>query len=281
MQTINCMRVKAGYTISKELQPKGETMHIPFNTKRMLETELRFPQRFTNMVQRNYGLIFFNEGNKRSYDSNHALILDLIGVESSVRDIESFYKSKGINPRIYGSFQNNEMEKMLPSLEKHEFSVVELPDRFFHHDHESALNPIAGLRIQRVRNLTIDVMEAIAVEFGGDYTLRVAERHLQHPSYHLLCGFWDDEIVSLASVGIFAGYSRVDDVYTRAAFRGKGFAGAMLHYLIQYHRQLSTNHLYLYSSSPDSIRVYQKAGFSEVPINMPVWEAYKELQVIG
>ena len=115
--------------------------------------------------------------------------------------------------------------------------------------------PIDGLRIERVRNLTIDVMEAIAMEFGGDYTLRVAERHLQHPSYHLLCGFWEGEMVSLASVGIFAGYSRVDYVYTRTDFRGRGFAGAMLHHLIQYHRQLSTNHLYLYSSSPESIPI--------------------------
>ena len=90
-------------------------MQFPFSVKRMLETELRFPQRFTNMVQRNYGLIFFNEGNKRSYDSNHALILDLIGVESSVRDIESFYKSKGINPRIYGAFLPMELEKLKPS----------------------------------------------------------------------------------------------------------------------------------------------------------------------
>lgn len=256
-------------------------MNIPFNIKRMLETELRFPQRFTNMVQRNYGLIFFNEGNKRSYDSNHAVILDLIGVESSLRDIESFYKSKGINPRIYGAFLPNEMEKIRTSLENHEFTIVMLPDRFFHHDHESTLRPIPGLRIQRVRNLTLDIMEAIAIEFGGDYTLRVAERHLQHPSYHLLCGFWDEEIVSLASVGIFAGYSRVDDVYTRASFRGRGFAGAMLHHLIEYHRQVSQNHLYLYSSNPDSIRIYQKAGFSEVQINLPIWEAYKELHVIS
>lgn len=256
-------------------------MNIPFNLKRMLDTELHFPQRFTNMVQRNYGLIYFNEGNKNSFDSNHAVITDLIGVESSVRDIESFYKSKGINPRIYSAYQPGEMEKLKQSLENHEYSIVMRPDKFFVHDHESALKPVPGLRIQRVRNLTIDIMETIALEFGGDYTIRVAERHLQHPSYHLLCGYWDDEVVSLASVGIFAGYSRVDDVYTRNAYRGRGFAGAMMHYLIEYHRQISQNYLYLCSAHPETIRVYQKAGFSEVPMDMPSWMASKELQVFG
>lgn len=256
-------------------------MNIPFNPKRMLETELKFPQRFTNMVQRNYGFIFFNEGNKRSYDSNHAVITDLIGVESSVRDVESFYKSKGINPRIYNGYIPGELDKLRPSFANNGFTLEIMPDKFFVHNSSSMLKPIAGLRIQRVRSLTIDLMEAIAVEFGGDYTIRVVERHLHHPSYHLLCGYRNDEVVSLASVSIFAGYSRVDDVYTRAAFRGHGFAGALLHHLIEYHRQLSHNHLYLYSASPDSIRVYQKAGFSEVVPGYESWMAYKDLQVIA
>jgi len=254
-------------------------MNIPFNVKRMLDTELHFPQRFTNMVQKNYGFIFFNEGNKNSWDSNHAVITDLIGVESSVRDIESFYKSKGINPRIFCSYQPNELEKIRPSLDNHEFSIEMRPDKFFVHDHESNLRPVAGLRIQRVRNLTIDIMDTIASEFGGDFTIRVAERHLQHPSYHLLCGYWDEEVVSMASVGIFAGYSRVDDVYTRADYRGRGFAGAMMHHLIEYHRQLSQNYLYLYSSHPETIRVYQKAGFSELKPELESWMASKELTI--
>lgn len=256
-------------------------MNIPFNPKRMLETELRFPQRFTNMVQRNYGFIFYNEGNKRSYDSNHAVITDLIGVESSVRDIESFFKSKGINPRIYNAYIPGELDKLRPSFANNGFTLQIMPDKFFIHDQPSKHTPVSGLRIQRVKNLTIDLMEAIALEFGGDFTIRVAERHLHHPSYHLLCGYLNDEVVSLASVGIFAGYSRVDDVYTRAAFRGRGFAGGILHYLIDYHRQISSNHLYLYSASPESIRVYQKAGFSEVVPGYESWMAHKELQVIS
>jgi hypothetical protein len=147
-------------------------MNIPFNLKRMLDTELHFPQRFTNMVQKNYGLIYFNEGNKNSWDSNHAVITDLIGVESSVRDIESFYKSKGINPRVFCSYQQGELDKLRPSLENHEYTIEMRPDKFFVHDHESALKPVPGMRIQRVRNLTIDIMETIAMEFGGDFTIR-------------------------------------------------------------------------------------------------------------
>ncbi len=252
-------------------------MDIPFNVKRMIDTELHFPQRFTQMVNKNYGMIFWNEGNKASDDSNHAVITDPLGAEASVRDIEFFFKSKGINPRVYPAFTANELEKLRPALDNHGFCVTTKPDRFFLLQRESTLSAAGELRIQRITHLDIDIMEAIAMEYGGDWTIKVVERHLLHPSYHLLGGFVGDDLASLASVSIFAGYSRVDDVFTRNNFRGKGFAGATLNYLLRYHRQLSQNHVYIFSSHPESIKLYQKAGFDEVTPDIQGWIATKIL----
>ncbi len=252
-------------------------MPLPFNMNRMLDTELRFPQRFTNMTQKNYGMLFWNEGNKASHDSNHAVITDHLGPEASLRDIEFFYKTKGIKPRIYQSFRSNELQKLSPALEHHGFTIEINEDQFFVHDHEGTLMPVPNLRIERLKSLNIDVMETIAIEFGGDWTIKVVERHLLHPSYHLLGGFVDGELASLASVSVFAGYSRVDDVYTRDKFRGKGFAGGMIHYLVNYHRQLSDNHLYLYSANPAAIRIYEKGGFSRLPQDFQCWTAWKDI----
>jgi GNAT superfamily N-acetyltransferase len=252
-------------------------MDIPFSVKRMIDTELHFPQRFTQMVNKNYGMIFWNEGNKASDDSNHAVITDPLGAEASVRDIEFFFKSKGINPRIYPAFNPNELEKLTPALENHGFCISIKPDRFFLLQRESTLRPSGELRIQRITHLDIDIMEAIAVEYGGDWTIKVVERHLLHPSYHLLGGFIGDTLASLASVSVYAGYSRVDDVFTRNNFRGRGFAGGTLNYLLKYHRQISSNHVYIYSSHPESIKVYQKAGFDEIAPELAGWIAIKSL----
>jgi len=227
------------------------------------------------MVTKNWGLMFWNEGNKASHDSNHAVITDYLGVESSVREIESFYKSKGIAPRIYSSLQVNDLERITPSLNKHEF-ILEVNDtEYFVHDHESILHDSDGLNIERVKRLDIDMMETIAVEYGGDWTIKVVEKHLHHPSYHLLGGFVDGELASLASVSVYAGYSRVDDVFTRDKFRGKGFAGAIINHLVNYHRGLTDNHLYLYSDNPSAIKIYEKAGFSLIPQEFKTWMAYK------
>jgi len=251
-------------------------MTIPFSLNRMIDTELHFPQRFANMVNRNYGLLFFNEGNKASHDSNHAVITDTIGAESSLRDIEFFYKSKGIHPRLYPSLKGNDLDKLMPSLEHHGFTVEMKEIGYFLHDHESSLVVAPDLKIERIHRLDIDLMETIAIEFGGDWTIKVVERHLTHPSYHLLGGYVHGELASLASVSIFAGYSRVDDVFTRDKFRGRGFAGSMIHYLVNYHRGLNENYLYLCSDDPALIRIYEKAGFSRVPQNYQYWVAYKD-----
>jgi GNAT superfamily N-acetyltransferase len=243
---------------------------------RLVDTELHFPQRFASMATKNYGLIFWNEGNKASHDSNHAVVTDFIGVESSIRDIEFFYKSKGISPRIYPSLKANDLERMGQALDNHGFKIEHKNDEYFLHDHASTLRESDALHIERVRKLDIDMMETIAVEFGGDWTIKVVERHLLHPSYHLLGGYVDGELASLASVSIFAGYSRVDDVFTRDKFRGRGFAGAMIHHLINYHLSVSQNYLYLYSDNPAATKIYEKAGFSRLPQDFKCWVAYKE-----
>ncbi len=251
-------------------------MQIPFTMNRLIETELHYPQRFSNMVNKNYGLVFFNEGNKASHESNHAVITDYIGVESSVRDVEFFYKGKGINPRFSHSLKANDLEKIRPALEQHGYTIEIKASNYFLHDHESILRHNDSLHIERIHKLDIDLMETIAIEYGGDWTVKVVERHLLHPSYHLLGGYVDGELASLASVSVFAGYSRVDDVYTRAKFRGRGFAGAMIHYLVNYHRGITQNYLYLYSDDPAAIKIYEKAGFSQLPQDFVCWTAHKE-----
>lgn len=251
-------------------------MSVPFNILRMKDTELHYPQRFANMIQKDYGLLFWNEGNKASAESNHAVIKDYIGIESSLRDIESFYKGKGIPPRIFSSLQANELDKVSAPLQQHGFKLELKDHEYFLHDHESSVKPNEDLQIQRIKTLDIDIMETIALEYGGDWTIRVVERHLLHPSYHLLGGYYHSELAALASVSVHAGYSRLSDVFTREKFRGKGFAATMIHTLVNYHKGISSNHLYLFSDHPGTTKIYEKTGFTRLPQDFVSWVAAKE-----
>ena len=72
--------------------------------KMYLEEDL-FPREITSYETRYYGLLFYNEENKDSFDSNHAIIYKekIDDIELVLSDIISFYKSKCIRPNIYQS----------------------------------------------------------------------------------------------------------------------------------------------------------------------------------
>ena len=64
-----------------------------------------FPRLFTKYEERSYGILFYNEENRDSYDSNHAVIykdkIDDLG--NTLADIIDFYRSKNLRPIIYQS----------------------------------------------------------------------------------------------------------------------------------------------------------------------------------
>ena len=64
-----------------------------------------FPKEITTWEQRNYGFLFYNEENKDSFDSNHAIIFreKISDLKQVLNDITVFYKKKGIKPSIYQS----------------------------------------------------------------------------------------------------------------------------------------------------------------------------------
>ena len=63
-------------------------------------TELEFPKVFTHFICKKYGLLFYNENNKCSHDSNHAILYadKLDNLDAVLDEIRMFYLQKGITP---------------------------------------------------------------------------------------------------------------------------------------------------------------------------------------
>jgi len=252
-------------------------MKVPFSVNRLIDTELQFAKRFTGVLTKSYGLIYFNEANKESHDSNHAIITDFVGVEAALKDIAFFYKSRGITPRIYASLKDNELSQLLPHLQKQGFIVDMTNNSYFLHETESIIQPVHGVYFDRLMQVRTDITELVLQNGFGDWAVKVLERHLRHPGYHLLGGFYDEELVTIASLNVFEGYTRVDDVLTHVFYRGRGYSSALINHLVKYHKDISENHLYLYSAVPEAIKVYERAGFVKLPHNLVTWQAYKPL----
>lgn len=64
--------------------------------------EIDFPKRFASYVEKDYGILFYMEDNKDSYDGNHACIYPdkITDLGAVLDDIAEFYAALGIRASI-------------------------------------------------------------------------------------------------------------------------------------------------------------------------------------
>lgn len=249
-----------------------------FNVQEMLQKENSFYELFAKKLVTDWGILFFNPENPRSYDSNHAHILDIkCNLKKAVEDIVKFYQKYGITPRIYMSSIVNELEMLRPVLESHGFTIKLVKDTFMLFQRDR-LKPItSGVGIRTVKRISKSVSALVYSgndEGWGEWGIKVWQEAIKNPNFHLLGLFNNGKCMSVASLYLLNSYSRVDDVKTYADFRGHRFGTKLITCLTAYHSNLSNNYLYLWSDNPVAIRMYANVGFQALNIKIPRWSAF-------
>ncbi len=241
----------------------------------ILHMEVTFPELFSNKKSTDYGILFHNTQNPLSWDSNHAQILDLTHPEAAISDIIRFYNSLQLQPRINSSFLDNELEILRPRLDSQGFTVTTNNHVFMYITPglTSALEPDADIR--RISHISPDIVDLLHSDGDGDWTVNVLKIMVRNSRFHLLGLFQDERCVSIASINPGDGYTRVDDVKTHLAFRGKHLGTRLINYLVAYHGSISRNCLYLWAVNPIAIKMYQKSGFKEIKVDKPNWTAFQ------
>lgn len=244
--------------------------------QKMIECEISFPGLFTELTERLYGKLFYNPDNPESHDSNHAIILRLDReLNEAFEDIVTFYEEKGLIPRIYPSYQPGEEEILQPYFEQYGFHFQQFDNSFLVWQNESTIHPTPEITVTRAYTLDDSIIDIILSENEGDWTVRVLERHLLADRLHFLVGYLDEKPITMASVNIMEGLSRVDNVITHKAYRSRGYGRALIHFLVTYHANVSHNTLYLYASDPTALRIYREAGFVDIEQRLHTWSAWK------
>lgn len=245
--------------------------------KKVIDFEVNFPMKFANVAQKPYGKLFYNLDNPISHDSNHAIITDFnYNLDLAISDIESFYRGRGLTPRIYPAFLQDEEAILKPFLEKHGFTYNKYHNLYLFWREESKIIPNNDLKIKRLSEINDGIIAIIRSEDKGDWTINVLKRNIQADNFYFLAGYVNGNEVAMASLNLTDGYSRVDDVITHKNYRGKGYCSALIHYLVNYHRNISKNLLYLYSAEPKAIKIYRKAGFVDFKEQLSTWAAWHE-----
>lgn len=94
------------------------------------QEEIDFPKRFASFVKKEYGVLYYMEDNKDSYDGNHACIypekIDDLG--NVLEDITEFYSKLGIKASIYHPYVKNYFSENESILQIHGYEHISQPD---------------------------------------------------------------------------------------------------------------------------------------------------------
>lgn len=239
----------------------------------IIHFENNFARSFAQVEERDYGLLFYNRDNLISHDSNHALILNLeVDLEAAIDDVCAFYRSLGVGPRVNHGFLLNGSEVLRRKLLEKGFKSEVFEDDYYACSQESVIDPVGRFELCRVRELDDEILGVLGPE--DEWTPGVLKRQITRSDYHLMVGYAEGKPVSLAELDIAERISRVDGVVTNVAHRRKGYGRALIHGLVNYHRQISDNALYLYASDPTALKIYNEAGFRELEWKPFKWTAW-------
>ncbi len=255
--------------------------------KNLYRQEILFPSAMAEVINKEYGMLFYNKACPLSHDTNHAVITNLnCDIDIALNDITSFYNSREIVPRVYFGFVPGELDVLKPFLERHGYELgIYNGNSFFIHKNISTATPLKNMKFKRllapelgieelIRSGEDEVQEVKESGVDGEWWVTFLYNTIKVEHIHMLVGYINDKPVTIASVNIMDGYSRIDDVKTHTDFWNRGYSSAMMDYLAKYHAKLSDNVLYLYASNPAAIRVYEKVGFVKVENTLPMWSAY-------
>lgn len=283
-----CSQNAAGiYGLMYTYHFKDDAMIYDIND--LIRQEVLFPKALAKTIITDYGVLFLNEDCPLSYDTNHAVITRLdYDLSSALDDAVSFFEARSIQPRIYYAGIPGELDILKPYLEDKGFEL-EIRDgtSFYVYENIKVEIPTAGLTFKRVTEPDKDldevlmsgadeVKEVIDSGMGGLWWKTFMHQTLKAEDIHMLVGYKDGKPVTMASVNIMDGYSRIDDVKTHTSHWNKGYSSALMAYLVDYHKSISNNLLYLFAYSPAALRVYEKTGFVKIHSAPLMWSAWQE-----
>ncbi|MHB0874585.1 MAG: GNAT family N-acetyltransferase [Anaerolineae bacterium] len=246
---------------------------------RFRNAELSFCGDFADREERPYGVLYHNVDVPESHDSNHAVVLDdQADPDTVVADVVRFYEERNLVPRLYSALLPGQLARLRPALQANGFTVRDFFDprpRWFVCSGPSVISPNPALQVRQVHEMDEEVARLVSEEGEFPWTLELFRRRWRSAAYHQFIGYLGETAVTMGSFTTLDGISRVDDVVTREAHRGHGYARTLMHELVARHAEVSANPLYLWVTNPVAMRVYQDAGFVEQPVPFEAWTAWK------
>lgn len=236
--------------------------------KIFLEEDL-FPREFVNFETREYGVLFYDESNKDSYDSNHAVIFreKSLDLDMVLRDIIEFYQSKELSPIVYQSISDEGyFAECSKTFVKYGFDIWEEEQCFMLPLEENNLAANPEIFVKRVTKWE-EVFETEIFEKAEEpWEIGVAKKMIQNPNTMFFVAYYKEQPVGMTYVHVRDGVCRYDYILVSKEHRRIGVAKTLMNTLVEYCKEQGIETCYLWPAGEEAQRIYLEAGFRMVVV---------------
>jgi N-acetylglutamate synthase-like GNAT family acetyltransferase len=231
--------------------------------------DLAYLTTFTQCLDREWGLIFYNEKQPDYYDANHAHIDKMVEKPDEViKEVVSFYQLHGLLPRFY-IYNLDSQDELITQLKANHFGYEELisPVQLWNKKiiESSNLEEIT-IELVTMENYSeaLDI-ECSIKEFGGRAVREKAfaqEFHNPQFTYYLLR--YKGNACATACLFTAGDQARVESVATLEQYRGKGLIGHLICHIQREVAKRKIENLWVFPINEKIEKVYQKYSFHTV-----------------
>lgn len=236
------------------------------NIKSIKLEEDMFPKAFSNFAEKDFGILFYNEHNKNSYDSNHALIYkNKITDLGAVLDlITEFYINMNISPNIYqavedeGYFKENE-----DIFKEHGYSVwIEGPNNFMILNAENNIKISNELDINLITEWDERIATDICIPSNESHEIEVIKNCINCKNYRVFIGYTEGKAVAITYFHV-SEYDccRFDYIIISKDYRKKGYAKELLSHVTDFCRENRLKNCFQWPAHKTSEKICYEAGF--------------------
>lgn len=234
------------------------------NLLKIYREEDLFPREFTVFAEREYGLLFYNENNKDSYDSNHAIIFkDRINdVAKVIEDITEFYRDKGIKPTIYQSITDDGyFESIREELATRGYDVYSEENRYMVLLDECKIMSNPFIEVRKIEKWEDTFRTNIFEAAGEPWESDVVKMALEKDNTLFFVAYIEGCPVGMTRAHTKDGVCRVDYLLVATEHRKKGVGRAVIQTFAKYCMENKIENCFLWPDGESAERIYYEAGF--------------------
>lgn len=230
--------------------------------EQIVESEKYIPMTYLDYQLTSWGRMFSDISNKESYTSNYAVINKNENFSEIIKEIEEYYNSNDITPKIFYRHGSIELNVLRPYFEKYNYSIREFDIELMILNIDSNRNNKIKDCMMNIIGHTLDGKEyslAIEQDDGETYGVKLLNRQIS-AGHNMFFAY--DELnnpVSMALAEKFNNVVYISNVYTTPSKRCQGYGMAIINTIISYYKN---SLIYLHTHNPEAASIYSQLGFS-------------------